>query len=77
MGSLGEGRAPVPAERVAPGTCCSHPLLPSQGLSHSPPGGAGALPCRECGHMVEEEGTGENTVITFQRNEVRAPLFPI
>lgn len=40
--------------------------------------GVEALPCHGSGHTVEEEGTGEeHGVITFQRNEVRAPLFPI
>lgn len=92
VGGLREGRAavsqtgpgqghdtcPVPAGVSGTGDLLPPPLLPSHGLSHGPPGGLEALPCHESGHMVEEEGTGEeHRVITFQRNEVRTPLFPI
>lgn len=54
------------------------PLVPSQGCARGPLGGLEALPYHVSGHTVEEEGRGEeHRMITFQRNEVRAPLFPI
>ena len=60
---------------VAPGT--SVPPAPLR-LVPEALWGVEALPCHRSGHTVEEEGTGEeHGVITFQRNEVRAPLFPI
>lgn len=72
--------APRPASGVGGPRDLSYPPAPrpSQACARGPrgAGGGSALP-REWTHGKEEGTREEHGVITFQRNEVRAPLFPI